>query len=327
MLIGTALHLTKGIMIPFVLSVFIVYAIQPLILAIEKYLKIKRQLAIVFLVLLALALVFVMTIAIGSSIKQIIENSQQYEQRVVMLFTMAIDLLAKFDLPIELPENFQEVVQDMPVFSFFTKISQSILKSLSDFTLISIFCLFLLSGRPLDLPTEGILAKLNRNIRSYLVTKILTSLATGLLTGLFLTAIDLDMSIMFGFLSFFLNFIPTVGSIVATLLPLPIAILQFSNPWLMASALVVPGLVQLSIGNIIEPKLMGQSLDLHPVTILLSLMFWGFLWGVPGMLLATPITVIFKLLLSKSKNYYVYSELMAGRFKFLASSADNTKES
>ncbi len=326
MLIATALHLTKNIMIPFILSVFIVYAIQPLISGLEKYLKVKRQFAITFLIVIAVALSFVFIVGIGSSIRQIVQNSQQYEQRVVALFAVALEFLEKYDLPIAMPENLQSVIKEIPVFRFISKASQSIVKSVSDFTLIAIFCLFLLSGKPFELPRKGILEKVNRNIRSYLVTKIFTSTATGFLTGLFLVILDLDMAIMFGFLAFFLNFIPTIGSIIATLLPIPIAVLQFTNPWFVVLTIAVPGLIQLSIGNIIEPKLMGQNLDLHPVTILLSLMFWGFLWGISGMLLATPITVIVKLFLSTSKNYYIYSELMAGRVKFLSNTADNLNE-
>ena len=121
---------------------------------------------------------------------------------------------------------------------------------------------------------------------------------------------------MFGLLAFLLNFIPTICSIFATLLPLPIALLQFSNPTLIVLSLVIPGSIQFIIGNVIEPKIIGQTLDLHPITILLSLMFWGIFWGITGMFLATPITVICRLFLANSTRYEGFAELMSGRIKF-----------
>jgi AI-2 transport protein TqsA len=83
------------------------------------------------------------------------------------------------------------------------------------------------------------------------------------------------------------------------------------------AAIALPGAVQFGIGNVLEPRMMGRSLDLHPVTILLTLMFWGALWGIVGMLLAVPITAIAKLLCEKGELTRPVAELMAGRLDAL----------
>ena len=109
------------------------------------------------------------------------------------------------------------------------------------------------------------------------------------------------MALLFAVLTFFLNFIPSVGSIIAVLIPLPVIFLQFGYSWEFLALISAAAFIQFVIGNIVDPKLMGDRLGLHPVIILLSLLFWGFIWGVPGMFLSAPITSIIKLLCSRSK--------------------------
>ena len=103
-----------------------------------------------------------------------------------------------------------------------------------------------------------------------------------------------------------------------TMLPIPVVLLapDFSMTTLVLSV-ALPGAVQFAIGNVIEPKVMGNSLDLHPVVILLALIFWGMLWGTVGMLLATPITAVLKIVLERTALTAVMAEVLAGRLDFL----------
>lgn len=101
------------------------------------------------------------------------------------------------------------------------------------------------------------------------------------------------------FLIFILNFIPTIGSLIATLFPALFCLLQFGEFSQFATVLTVVGSIQLLVGNIIEPKVMGNSLNLSPLVALISLSFWGTLWGITGMVLSIPITVIIVIILSQ----------------------------
>ena len=152
-----------------------------------------------------------------------------------------------------------------------------------------------------------------RRSRRYLVTKVSTSTVTGLLTGVILALFGLDLALVFGVLAFFLNFIPSVGSIIATLLPIPMAMVQFDSFWMIAGIVLVPGAVQMTIGSGIEPVLMGEGLELHPVTILLALVFWGLIWGVVGMFLAAPITAVLRIVLDRFEMTRPIAGLLAGR--------------
>jgi AI-2 transport protein TqsA len=167
------------------------------------------------------------------------------------------------------------------------------------------------------MPRKGMWAQIGASTRKYLVTKTVMSVITGALTALILTILGLDMAPMFGLLAFLLNYIPTLGSLVALILPIPVALIQFDSTLLIVLSVLLPGAVQMLVGGIMEPKLMGETLDLHPVTILLALMFWGLLWGPIGALLATPICVIVKSVLLRFEASHDFGELMAGRLPSL----------
>ena len=211
------------------------------------------------------------------------------------------------------PEN----LSNLPIFSYVRSTTRAIITGLSDAVMIAIFLVFLLKDSDkITFNKVGIGKKISNQIVKYLSTKVITSGTTGVLVGLVLYALGIDMAFMFGLLTIVFNFIPTIGSIVATLLPVPIVFLQSDSFALSAAAIGIPALIQFYIGNILEPKMMGQNLDLHPVTILLSLLLWGSIWKIPGMFLATPLTVIIKIIFEENSNTKFISEIMAGRWPF-----------
>lgn len=133
-------------------------------------------------------------------------------------------------------------------------------------------------------------------ISKYLRTLAVISFVTGCLVWGALAGIGVEFALAWGVLAFFLNFIPTVGSIVASVPPVLLAIVQFYPNWTPAIlAAVSQLLIQFTVGNIITPKVMGDTLNLSPVVILISLTCWGMLWGISGMLLSVPLTVMIRI--------------------------------
>merc|ERR1711994_120164 len=105
--------------------------------------------------------------------------------------------------------------------------------------------------------------------------------------------LNVRMSAPLGVLTFFFNYIPNVGPLIATLLPIPLIILDPDlNSLVCVLALCLPMLVHAIVGNIIEPKVFGDSLELHPIVVLLALAFWYAIWGAPGAILSVPITAV-----------------------------------
>ena len=159
---------------------------------------------------------------------------------------------------------------------------------------------------------EGAFKNITQQIQGYIAAKFLISLLTGSLVGVILWLFGVDFAIVWAVLTFLLNFIPNIGSVIAVILPALMTLVQFESfgYTLLVSLIIVA--VQNIIGNIIEPKIMGNRLGLNPLVILLSLLVWGYIWGIMGMFLSVPLTAIVKIAISNSnsKNMNFLSDLM-----------------
>lgn len=222
----------------------------------------------------------------------------------------------------------QQIVKDLKnyIFNIVTNAFGTILGLISSMLFVIIFVLFLLLGRNPYTTHSQIYSDVVHKIRKYVGIKILISAVTGVLVWMTMAIIGLKLAGVFGVLAFLLNFIPSIGSIVVTFLPVPIAVVQFqSEPWLIVLVVAIPGAIQNLLGNIIEPKLQGEGLNLHPVTILLALSFWGLLWGIVGMFLAAPITAAIRIVLMQFEMLRPIARLMAGDFTDSPTSARPAK--
>lgn len=148
------------------------------------------------------------------------------------------------------------------------------------------------------------------SVVTYTKVKTLISLATGL--GYFLACwiFGIEFALFWGFLAFVLNFIPTFGSVIATLPPLFLGLVQIDSPSEFGLMLLCFFGVQIFMGNVVEPKLMGEKLSLNTVTVLVGLVFWGYVWGVTGMILSMPLLVLTKIILSQVDGAQMFVKLM-----------------
>jgi len=182
-------------------------------------------------------------------------------------------------------------------------------------TMVLLYSLFILMGRNPKLHINNeVYNEVEFSIQKYLNIKFFISLATGICIYIIFLCIGTPMAFLFGLLAFVLNFIPSIGSIIATILPLPIIMLtmDISHTGLFL-AFFLPCLVQNFLGNFLDPKMQGEGLQLHPVTILLALGYWGVVWGIFGMLLAAPMTAALRIILLEFKTTHWIAQLMGGK--------------
>lgn len=215
----------------------------------------------------------------------------------------------------ELRIDTKRIVMDMRnyIFNIVTNAFGTILGLISGMFFVIIFVIFLLLGRNPYADHSPVYSEVVHKIRRYLGIKVAFSAITGLLVWAILTSVGLELAGAFGILAFLLNFIPSIGSIIATMLPVPIAVVQFqSSPWLIVLVIVVPGAIQNILGNFVEPKLQGEGLNLHPVAVILALSFWGLIWGIVGMFLAAPITAALRIVLMQYDTLRPIGRLLAG---------------
>lgn len=194
---------------------------------------------------------------------------------------------------------------------------------LGNLILVIVFLLFMLSGGTSvqqrlknafkDKDADrfiDIIEKVEYQVQHYLLIKTSISALTAIVCGLVLGIAGLDMVLFISFLIFVLNFIPNAGSIIATAFPVIIGILQFGfsiKVIIIAGALIG---VQMVIGNVLEPRITGGSLNLSPIVILSSLILWGWVWGIAGMILAVPLTAAVKITAANIPALKPVSEMM-----------------
>ncbi len=158
----------------------------------------------------------------------------------------------------------------------------------------------------------SVLNQINWAMRTYLGVKTFTSLLTAFLSYFVLFALGLDYALFWAFLIFLFNYIPSIGSIVATFLPALLALLQFDG--ISAFLIIALGVsaIQVAVGNILEPRLMGSNLNISPLVVILSLFLWAMLWGVVGMLLCVPITVAIVIICAQFPSTRYVAILLSG---------------
>src|SRR5262249_47362559 len=146
---------------------------------------------------------------------------------------------------------------------------------------------------------RAIIASIRHSMERYMWVQTAMSFIDTVLTFLTLRLIGLDNALFWAFLIFFLNFIPTIGSIVAVALPTAFAVVQFPSFIPVIEVALGVGVWQFVIGNFVQPRLTGQSLNLSTVIVLLALTIWGAMWGIAGAFLSSPLTVMFMIVLAQ----------------------------
>lgn len=317
----------RPVLVPFVVSIFVVSGVTPILELLEHRLNVSRLVAAGLTFLSGFALLVVFGISIWLSVLDLSSNASGYRSRVRELVSEIEDKLpislsnqeseesaARPRIPITQGEKVTSLIDGI-VGNAISVVSQTFLSLVLTSVVVLIFVFFLLLGSPAIDKSHQTVQEINKQVRTYLSLKTVISIFTGFTFGLALHLFGVPMAFTFGVLAFLLNFVPNVGPIAASLLPLPLIILAPDATMLwMASVIIVINVVQLISGNVVEPKLMGESSDLHPVTILLALMFWGVMWGVIGMFLATPITAAIRIVLERLEQTKPIARLMAGRY-------------
>ncbi len=305
------LSYTRPVLIPFLIAVFITSIVSPVVDYQILKLRFPRSIAIALSMLVVILICTLFCLLVMQATQEVVRSVDDYSTDFANLGRDVLLKLQEYQINISPNEITDKIRAEVPRWA--TTTAGNVAGILGRAVLVFIFVGFLLAGRDPRGVKPGIYRDIDAQIRRYLGTKLVISAVTGVLVGLILHLFGVRLAFVFGLAAFVLNFIPSVGSIIATLLPLPTAAAQFQgNLPLLIMVVAVPGMVQMLIGNVIEPKVMGDGLRLHPVTILLALAIWGLLWGPAGMLLAVPIMGTIRIVLDQFEITQPAGHLLAG---------------
>ena len=312
------------IMLPLIIAIMFVLIYEPIFSIMHK----KK-----FPVLLITPILAFGTIVILFIVIQIFLDAAGaiYADRVVLgdlLYNKVLSVLTYFNrfIPMDLDETLLDTwlssLQSVSFLSSFAGTGFSALGSFGSsffmFILYFLILLFSMSGyskyikyvsgnnRRMLLTSKHI----QKSIVSYMSVKFVVSFVTGCIALIVCLIFKVKYAVFWGFLTFLLNFIPTFGSVIATILPTLMAVVQFDS-WVPVIALVSILLgVQVSIGQVIEPRIMGNRLRLNTVTVIFGLVFWAYIWGIPGAFLSVPLLVILKIFLQNNESFHFISRIM-----------------
>ena len=310
--VAMALYFTREVLVPFAFAILLYEALLPL----QKWLEDKTKMPefysdIVIFVLFLLLLLGIFVFLI-SSVGDFINLVDFYRAKFDQWGNQLLGLLAEQGVSVD-RQKLQAFAKDLPILGTLRSFAGNVFSFIGNLSLVALFVGFLVFGSRKGIPDGHLLSDVNAAVSTYLATKFVASLTTAILVGLILWSFGSDLVLVLAFLTFLLNFIPSIGSVFATLLPIPILALKlgFGGPILIC--LLLLGSTQFIIGNILEPKFMGQNLSLHPIAIMIFLLFWGVVWGIPGMFLSVPITAAVKIIFSKLDSTKPLALLMEGR--------------
>ncbi|MFW5756804.1 MAG: AI-2E family transporter [Tangfeifania sp.] len=301
----------QAIIIPFILAVLFLFLIRVIrnILSKVKYVGRlpKWSLTLISSALLLVFLVFTVEM-ISQNIQQLSVTLPIYEANLNRI-TQKIN--TQFD--IDISNMVSDFAQDLNFRGILSRIFATLTGLFGDAFMVFLYLIFLLIEEPIFsqkikamYPDQkkysqinGLIHKIDKSISHYIALKTLVSLLTGFLSYFVLLIIGVDAPLFWAFLIFVLNYIPSIGSLIATIFPTIFALLQFGNFTPAILVLTIVGAIQLVIGNLVEPRLMGNSLNISPLVVFLTLALWGIIWGITGMLLSVPITVILIIIMSE----------------------------
>ncbi len=293
----------QDLIVPFLLAAFIAILCLPSLNWLERR-HLPTALNIFIVISVALLTGLLLAVFVGSSLHDFSRTLPTYQARLHEQTRTLFDWLNQHGIDIS-----SQIVLDYFDPSAAMKIAANTLSGvgavLTDGFLILltvIFILFEASAMPKKLkealrnPDQSFaqFSRITQSVQGYLVIKTAVSLLTGAAVIIWLIVLDVDYPILWGLLAFLLNFVPNIGSIIASIPAILLAVVQHG----VGVALLVAGgyvIVNVVVGNIIEPRFMGKQLGLSPLVVLLSLIIWGWVLGPVGMLLSVPLTMIVKI--------------------------------
>ena len=307
-----------AILVPFLLSIFIAIVCNPFINRLVK-LKIPRTIAVFTVIAVIVIMGFSMAGLVGQSLNDFSQSIPAYSEKLSGQLTWVSDKLAILNITLN-----QELVTEhfnpgalMSLVADMLKGLGNVMANLFLIILTVIFMLFEAPSIPAKVHTAlkdphmkmHHIDRFLESVNSYVVLKSLISLATGFLVGFMLWVLDVEYFILWGMLSFLFNYIPNIGSIIAAV---PAVLVAFVLQGPATAGIAAIGFIAINVvmGNVIEPRFMGQGLGLSTLVVFLSLIFWGWLLGSVGMLLSVPLTMIVKIALEASDNGGWFAKLL-----------------
>jgi AI-2 transport protein TqsA len=318
---GFFLKLAKPVLVPFLMALFLSFALTPVLdFLISR--KIPKSAALVGILLFTFLIMYLIGVLFYSSGKTLAAELPSYNDMLKSALETVDQSIHNARLKADLMTWIRGLNADKvgalilsafgPFFSF-----------MGELLLVLVFMIFILAGRGRlekkivkALSPEGAstvsrtVHRIDHQIQRYLAVQTLINLCLGILVTVITALFGLPFPLVFGVLTFVFQYIPNLGSVVVTALPVLLAAFYFPTYGPAVALLIILGIVHFVLGNFFGPRLMGKGLGLSPLLVFFSLLFGAWLWGVEGMILAVPILAVFKIIFSNIPSLQILEAMM-----------------
>lgn len=312
----------ESLLVPFLLSLFIAVICSPPLAWLKKC-GLPSSLSLLIIVAVIILLGVIVGAVVGSSISSFQTDLPHYQQRLQVITQQGVVFLQGYGLEIPI-QQWREVFDPSVALSFAASTLASLGNVMTNALMILLTVIFILAEEvrfsdKMKLAREDsdnaitALRRFTGSVNQYMAIKMTLSLLTGFVIMVWLMFLGVDYPVLWGLLAFLLNFVPTLGSILAAIPAVLLALIQlgFGDAALTAVGYLA---VNIIVGNAIEPRVMGKGLDLSTLVVFLSLVFWGWVLGPVGMLLSVPLTMTVKIALEHStEGHWIGVMLGAGQ--------------
>lgn len=304
-IIGFLLIAGRGLLIPLVMAIFLWHLLNSINSGIQKVPlvgpRLPSWLSMVFSLLAVVILILILINIISNNVNDVLAVSSRYQENLLTIFN---NIDERFHIKKFM--DFNDVIKSLSIQNMVVNIYGVFTTITSSAILITLYIVFLFVEQHYFIQkmdalfpqkehqklVKNIISHITQDTQTYLGIKTVLSLATSISSWLIMKWVGLDFAEFWALLIFFLNYIPNIGAIVATAFPATLAVIQFQSWWPFLEVTSGIVAVQFIVGNFLEPRLLGKSLNLSPLVILIALGLWGAIWGVLGMFLSVPITVM-----------------------------------
>ncbi|MBN2049858.1 MAG: AI-2E family transporter [Spirochaetales bacterium] len=301
------IKLLKTVLMPFMIALLLSFILSPIIAFLHR-IKIPRGLAIAIVLLIFFGALYLLGLFVYAGVNSFVDEFPKYQHRFIEITKILSGWISeRIETPIDL---FGYVDWAGMSRNLVRSFSGDFMQFVSSLVVIIFFLIFILLEKPYfriklekafihDTNTRigRIMGHTNKQIGRYLGVKLFISVVTGFLVGLSLSIIGMDFAVIWGFLAIVLNFIPNIGSLFVMLVTILMGFIQFfPSAGRIAAVIASMILIQLVMGNFLDPRMQGHRLNLSPLLLIFSLILWGWLWGVVGMFLAVPIMAVIKII-------------------------------
>jgi len=306
---GAVLYLLADILTPLALALFLAVMIDGFARVLEARVPVvSRRYAMPLAIVLSVAM-------FGGAAFFIADNAASFGSQLVAYTPKLNDLIARVAglLGMEAPPSLTQLVRQLNPASYLGQIARGLQDFLSTAAFVLVYLGFILASRrgwerkvihlfatrdERQDATAGFL-RIRNGIEQYLWVQTVTGLMIAVASWIAMAAVGLDNALFWAILIFFASYIPVVGGIVAVAAPPVFAILQFGTLWQAIALFIVLQAITTFVGNVILPRMQGQSLNIDPIVLLLALAFWSVVWGLTGAFLSTPLTTVMMVILAQ----------------------------